>query len=91
MINFLYTHRFYFVIFIGIFAAQGFQAFYQGQLLAGSVIGSMAILVLGLLLFIITRASGTIFNKDTALLIILIPIEAVVYIGLLAFATAVGL
>ena len=72
MIKFLYNYRIYVSIFVAIFAAQGAVSIYQHHAVSGEVIVGLALLVLVLLLYVVKRKEGTVFNKTVVALIIAI-------------------
>ena len=88
MLNFLYTYRTAFSTFIAVFAGQGFRLFFQGHPLAGSLLDGVAVLVLILLLLLIQKVNGTIFDRATLALISITVLMACIYPGLLAFFSA---
>ena len=91
MLNFLYTNRIYVSIVIAIFAGQGFHAFYQGLPKAGSVLDGIALLGFVLLLLLIRKMNGTIFDRATLALIFITVLMACIIPGLVTLFSNMGL
>ncbi len=85
MFKFLYTYRFFLSIWVAIFAAQAAYLIRQGRPIPGSVLGGMALFGLTLLLTVIYKNDGTIFNKTTLHSMIVIFLMICIYGILLDF------
>ena len=86
MFKFLYPYpyRFFLSIWVGTFAAQAANLIYQGRPITASVLGGMALLGLALLLTVIYKNDGSIFNKTTLNSMIVIIVMACMYGAILA-------
>ena len=83
MLNSLYTYRTFLSLPVFIFAGQAAYSIHQGRPISGSVLGAMALLALILILFVIYKHDGTIFNKTTLSIMIYTVLGTCLYLGIL--------
>jgi hypothetical protein len=80
MLHFLYTQRTTACTFVAIFAGYGLRSLYQGHLVAGIALLAIALLGLALTLRAMYTINGTLINRETLALIIIIACVTIVFI-----------